>query len=160
MNFSLSSPVAALLGVLLLAGTAHADGDDRTPPIQHPETLKECGGCHMAYPPQMLPARSWEKLMGGLKEHFGENAQLDDGVRQSITTYLIANAGDAGGRSWKFLRGVGADQTPLRLSETPRWKREHDKPAIRQGLNDPKVGSAANCPACHAAAAKGDWELD
>ena len=41
------------------------------PPIEHAATLKECGACHLAFPPQMLPARSWKKLMGDLANHFG-----------------------------------------------------------------------------------------
>lgn len=37
--------------------------DDKT-------VLAECGDCHFAFPPVLLPARSWKKLMGNLKDHF------------------------------------------------------------------------------------------
>ena len=57
------------------------------------ETLKECGTCHMAYPPEMLPIRSCQKIMSGLVDHFGENAALSETVRADIEAYLLANAG-------------------------------------------------------------------
>ncbi|MDH5218993.1 MAG: diheme cytochrome c, partial [Gammaproteobacteria bacterium] len=37
---------------------------------------EECSACHMAYQPGLLPARSWEKMMDNLADHFGENAEL------------------------------------------------------------------------------------
>ncbi len=56
--------------VLAIAPSAiRADEGVRLPPIEHPATLKECGECHLAFPPQMLPARSWDKLMGDLASH-------------------------------------------------------------------------------------------
>ena len=42
--------------------------------VENPLYQEECGSCHMAYPPGLLPGRSWEKLMTGLADHFGENA--------------------------------------------------------------------------------------
>jgi len=32
----------------------------------------ECGSCHKPYPPFMLPKSSWERIKGGLSNHFGE----------------------------------------------------------------------------------------
>jgi hypothetical protein len=34
--------------------------------------VKECGGCHFPYQPGLLSAVSWERIMGGLGDHFGE----------------------------------------------------------------------------------------
>ena len=45
--------------------------------IANPVYKEECGSCHMAYPPGLLPARSWTKVMSGLDNHFGDNAELD-----------------------------------------------------------------------------------
>jgi len=39
--------------------------------------IDECAACHMAYPTGFLPERSWQKMMGSLDDHFGENAELD-----------------------------------------------------------------------------------
>ena len=38
---------------------------------------KECGSCHMAYQPQFLPQRSWNKMMKNLDNHFDVDATLD-----------------------------------------------------------------------------------
>ena len=72
-----------------------ADEGVKVSPIDHAATLKECGGCHIAFPPQMLPSRSWTKMMGDLANHFGENATLDQAVQDDIATYLAAHAADA-----------------------------------------------------------------
>src|SRR6478752_5259908 len=58
---------------------------------------EECGACHMAYPPQFLPARSWQAIMQALPRHFGENAGLDPEAARKIREYLAANAADAHG---------------------------------------------------------------
>ena len=55
---------------------------------------KECGSCHMVYPPELLPARSWTKIMGSLQDHFGDCAQLDAATQQHIHDYLVAHAAD------------------------------------------------------------------
>ena len=50
---------AAALLCLAAAGPALAEGGAMVPPIDNPVVQKECGACHMAYAPQMLPTRSW-----------------------------------------------------------------------------------------------------
>jgi len=130
----------------------------RLPPIDHAATLKECSDCHLAFPPQMLPARSWDKIMAGLADHFGEDASLPEDVRADIAAYLAANAADAPAtkNGKRFLRRLAADATPLRITETPFWQRAHDE--IRAGRYDsPQVKSRANCAACHKTAAKGEF---
>jgi hypothetical protein len=52
-----------------------------------PEVVqKGCGSCHMAFPPQMLPARSWTAIMDGLDKHLGENVVLDAERRKKSQT--------------------------------------------------------------------------
>ncbi len=48
----------------------------------------ECGDCHMAYPPSMLPAASWQDMMGALEDHFGDNAELDAATADQIAAFL------------------------------------------------------------------------
>ena len=31
--------------------------------VTNPVYVEECGSCHMAYPPGLLPALSWQKIM-------------------------------------------------------------------------------------------------
>ncbi len=54
----------------------------------------ECGACHFAYLPGLLPARSWEALLKKPDEHFGETLSLDPETLRHIRDYLSANAGD------------------------------------------------------------------
>jgi Dihaem cytochrome c len=115
----------------------------------------ECGACHMAFPAGMLPARSWQALMGKLDDHFGENAALDKTAAKHITEYLVANAADAGGRQTRSLRGVNPGETPLRITEMPWWIRAHSGEVSPAAFKSPRVKSKANCVACHSGAAKG-----
>jgi cytochrome c551/c552 len=151
-------PALALLALLASVGSAGAEGGQILPPIDHAATLKECAACHMAYPPQMLPARSWQKIMGNLADHFGEDASLAEPVRDDILSYLTAHAADAPGTTQgsRFLRGLDAGTTPLRISQMPFWTRAHSEVAASD-FAAPAVKSPANCVACHHTATKGEF---
>jgi hypothetical protein len=126
-----------------------------------PEAVtKECGSCHMVFPPEMLPKRSWNAVMDGLSSHFGENATLDDAKKKEIADWLVAHAGDSPGVYGRYLRGLSDKETPLRISETPYWIREHRKEVSESDFKKPNVKSKANCVACHKDGAKGVWEDD
>lgn len=137
-----------------------ARADEMRMAAADPTFKKECGACHMPFQPGFLPKRSWEAVMGGLKDHFGENAELDAATTEAITQYLVANAADARDPAPRILRGVDAKATPLRITETPWWRREHEKEVRPEAFLNPKVGSKANCVACHAGADKGVYEDD
>ena len=86
----------ALLACLLAAcaSPGHADDDRRTARVPLlPAYQQECASCHLAFPPGMLPAASWRRLMDRLPHHFGTDASLDAPTRQQINTWLAANAG-------------------------------------------------------------------
>ena len=53
-------------------------------PVANAKYKEECGSCHFAYQPGLLPARSWEKIMGNLENHFNENAELDQETQSRI----------------------------------------------------------------------------
>jgi len=145
---------------ILIASTSFAQADERYRPIKDETVKKECGACHLAFQPQMLPKRSWEKIMAGMSDHFGEDASLDETTTQHIKTYLMDNAADGGWWNGKFLRGVKDDMTPLRITEMPYWVREHNEEVPNKAWNDPKVKSKANCMACHARAERGNYDDD
>jgi len=145
-----------LLLTALFALPACAD-DDYIKPISDQVTKDECSACHLAFPASMLPKASWEKIMANLDNHFGEDASLDAQTTNHITRYLSAEAGDSGLWSSKFLRGLNSQNPPIRITETKYWIREH------RGISDAKwksdrVGSKANCAACHRGAERGDYE--
>ena len=156
---------AIVLGLLALAfsalllGRAQAGGGHFYPPVADAAVRDECGSCHLAYPPSMLPKSSWARIMGDLNNHFGDDASVDAATAEHIARYLAANAGDAGGQRYgaKLLRGVSPDNAPLRISELPKWVREHRKISDAEWKSK-KVGSKANCAACHTDAERGYFE--
>ena len=156
-----SAAAAVVFAAGVLAGPfAAADEGGDVRPVTDKTVRAECGACHMAFPAGMLPARSWQALMAGLDNHCGENAALDTATARRISDYLVANAAGAGGRRNSILRGLKAGDTPLRITETPWWIREHRGEVRPEAFKDPRVGSKANCVACHRGAAQGNFDDD
>jgi hypothetical protein len=108
----------------------------------------ECSACHVAYPPNLLPAESWRALMSGLDKHFGSDASLDAVSAREIGNFLEQNAGGAKFASW--------GKPVLRITETRWFRNKHDEVSQRD-WNNPKVKSPANCTACHTRAESGNY---
>ena len=119
----------------------------------------ECGSCHFAYQPGLLPAQSWERIMAGLEDHFGENAELDEQKRQQIAQYLMQNsAGQVPqGLPQRISASLGSDNPPLRVTETRFFRHEHDEIPQRLVTGNDKVRSFSNCDACHTRAKQGSF---
>jgi mono/diheme cytochrome c family protein len=119
----------------------------------------ECGSCHFAYQPGWLPVRSWQKMMGELDQHFDENAELDQESRDAITKYLATEAADVkpNRKSRKILRSIRDNDAPQRISTLRYMLRKHDEIPKRLMEDNAKVGSAANCAACHTEASAGHF---
>ncbi|KVW96225.1 diheme cytochrome c [Thiobacillus denitrificans] len=138
-------------------GEARGDGGgDTLPRLTHKNWQQECASCHLAYPPSMLPQASWRRVMGGLEQHFGENASLDPATQADILQFLEAHAADAGNSRMgnKVMQRMGANEAPLRITETRWFVRKHDE-VPRATWSRKSVGSAANCAACHRQAEQG-----
>lgn len=146
------------LSVLALAltavGMAWADDDDRhgegrqrgnTRVASLPLYKQECAACHMAYPPGMLPASSWQAIMTSLPKHYGSDASLDAASVSKLSAWLTANAAPAAARP-----------TQDRITRTGWFVREHDEIASSVWQRA-SIKSAANCMACHAGAEQGDF---
>ena len=154
---------ALTLGLLLaisLPGISLADdeeGSSQLRPATNANWKAECASCHMAYHPGLLPARSWRKMMGGLDKHFGQDASLEPIPQKDITNFLVKYSADQG--NVKYAKSVPAASTPLRITETTWFKREHDE--IRANVwKRKKIGSASSCMACHKGAEQGDFSED
>lgn len=152
-----ASVVFAASVVLLPWPDARADSDRRASRLAAPTHAvfeAECGACHLAYPPGLLPATSWTRIMAGLEQHFGESATLAPAVVADIRAYLVAHAADVQGMEWR--RGEDADRAvqgaPLRITETAWFAHEHDE-ITATIWRRPAIGSLANCGACHRDAA-------
>lgn len=132
--------VAALFAVSLPAAA------DKPRLLPNPTYKTECGSCHVAYPPKLLPASSWQQLMQRLDRHFGGDASLDAQASAEIGRILAANAGR---------RDTPPGVEP-RITETRWFRKEHDEvPAAL--WKSAAVKSAANCAACHTRADDGDY---
>ncbi len=152
-----------LTGVLLWHGTG-AWAEERTrvdmAAIEKNAVYeKECASCHIAYAPSLLPARSWQKIMGDLRNHFGDDAEVSEGVRKAITAYLVRNAAEHDSRRYaKSMLGLlKADETPMRISDTAYFKLMHDTVKPRMVQANPDVGSFARCEVCHHQAMQGKF---
>lgn len=134
---------------------------DRVRPVTDPETLAACGECHMAFQPAFLPARSWDRMMGQLSDHFGDNAAMAPDKTERIRKVLMDGAADTGGgkAGSKALRGIGQRDVPLRITELPRFGKKHERIAEREWKR-PEVTGKANCPACHKGAESGLYDDD
>ena len=151
----------AACAIISMVAAARAFADDRFPPIANETLRSECGDCHIAYQPQMLPQRSWRKLMDGLPDHFDEELDLDDETKQQVLRYLLDHAADKsetkGAR--KFLRELSSGDTPIRITDTPRWKHKHHE-LPKTVWSDSRLASKGDCAVCHTEAARGLYDDD
>jgi cytochrome c553 len=110
---------------------------------------EECGGCHVPFPARLLPANAWNTVLDGLDRHYGVDASLPPATLGEIRGYLVARSGP----------GEAHAQGAPRITTSPWFRREHEE--VAPGVwKRPAVRSAANCGACHAGAAEGNFDED
>lgn len=146
--FRAAASTAGLL-VLALIGAQRAQAGEHRYDVAHATYRAECGSCHVAYPPALLSAPSWNRVLDGLDKHYGSDAGVDAAALKSIREFVLP-------------RAARRDSTPVAATgelpriTTSRWfAKEHRKAEGR--WSDPRVKSAANCGACHTQAATGDY---
>lgn len=140
--------VWALAAVLVGPISANADSS-QMPAKLPPAYVQECAACHVAYPPGMLPARSWQRIMGGLSDHYGTDASLDEAMLRQLDAWLQAHAGTPK----RATQGPAQD----RITHSAWFERKHRKiDAAVWTL--PSVKSATNCAACHVGTERGLYE--
>lgn len=139
----------AAAAAALTCATALADSRTGLPADTPPGYVQECGSCHVAYPPGLLPAASWQRLMGNLERHFGSDASLDAATTRRLADWLQSHAASGGRR---------AEQPPQdRITRSAWFQREHrELDAAVWAL--PSVKSPANCGACHTQAERGRYD--
>ena len=130
-------------------------------PVTNKLYEQECGACHFAYPPGLLPARAWKKTLDNLSDHFGEIVDLEKGDLAALTEYLTKNAADLSGNkfaiSGKIVRSLGDKEIPVRIAEIPYIVRQHHELSARHIVKNPDVKSLSNCNACHTKAETGSF---
>lgn len=174
--------ISALLALVLIMGCAGAGAAESSlsdnfllwlfdfqrtngvKPVTDKQYREECGACHFAYQPGLLPARSWETLLTdqALRDHFGVNAELDDGTLKDIRDYAISNSAEKSWykRSRKIAAATEHGPTPLRITGLRYIVRTHHDIPEKMITGNKDVKSLSFCDKCHTQAAKGIYDAD
>lgn len=112
----------------------------------------KCGKCHKHYPPFMLPQASWEKLMDGLSNHFGEEIlehNISKPDQKSIRAYLVSNSAESSTHklAFKTLESLG-EMRPISITKSPYWREAH-RHIDDSFFKHPEVKDKSNCFVCH-----------
>ncbi len=132
----------------LMVVSAWADGPTMPTPIL-PTYKQECAACHTLYPPGMLPAASWQRVMRGLEHHYGTDASLEPAQVQQIAAWLNAHAG-----TYKRVREEPPEDRITRSAWFIREHREVEAAVWKRS----SIKSAAQCSACHTQADVGRFD--
>jgi cytochrome b len=124
-----------------------------------PQWREECGSCHLAFHPNLLPARSWRKLVAEQNQHFGLDLALDAPTQRALLAFMESSSAERSltEAAFKINRSLKNGATPLRITETPYWLKKH-KEITEANWRLPQVKSKANCAACHQDAEAGTFE--
>ena len=154
-SLALAALFAPAVGALILLA--------RMPPLGVPAMTpdqvwaKECGACHYAFHPSLLPRASWAALMADLRDHFGEDASLPPAAAGRDRRLLAGLCGGGLGHQGRATSIECPPADPLRITAAPFWVRRHRRidPAI---FAAPPVKAKSNCIACHRDADSGRFE--
>lgn len=151
----------ALMALVTTVGTLWASGWLESTPASRaappkaamtaalPEAWRsECASCHLAYPPELLPARSWLRMLSEQDRHFGEDLGLADDTLEALRG---AAAGAEAGSRWAGLAlraSVPAGQAPQRITETAFWQERHHRVEPERFKSEAVTGRH-DCEACH-----------
>lgn len=109
----------------------------------------------LCIPPNLLPKKSWELLMGDLANHFGDDASLDEADTKNILDFLVKYSAETSTMqsSFNFLNSID-NKDIIAMSQTSYWKRKH-KEIPDELFKNENIKSKANCKACHSDIEKG-----
>lgn len=173
MNKNLMIGAGSLLALSLalpLANGLLASDDDRRKPTQfgylqdkdYSLYQQECGSCHLAYSPGLMLGNSWQQIMAGLADHFGDNAELAPASANPIEAYLLRHAAEQSRSEYadRMVRSQQGQATTLRITETDYFIGKHHEIPDRLVKDNPGVKSLSQCQTCHRQAEKGDFDDD
>ncbi len=111
---------------------------------------EECGSCHLAYYPSLLPQPSWAKLFRQQVDHFSEDLSLDSKTIVLLKNYADRYAGKTFNIEafWNIQNSIHPDDTPTRITQTPYWKNKHSN-IDGEIWRSQEVTGKFNCEACH-----------
>lgn len=102
--------------------------------------LAACSSCHLAFPPNLLPASSWHRLISTSAEHFGKDLTLDASTSARLSSFLTKFAGPP------------ATNASQRITTSVWWVRAHEGLSASSSL---RPILPVNCAACHREAEQG-----
>lgn len=121
---------------------------------------EECAkSCHIGFHPNLLPASSWQKLMSGLGNHFGEDVSLNENVNKEILDYLVSASAEhsVSEASKKLMYSIKEGDTPIKVTEIPYWMKKHSE-ISDEVYKRKSIASKSNCTACHPGSEIGSFE--
>ncbi|HQS32486.1 MAG: cytochrome C [Polaromonas sp. 39-63-203] len=149
MRFSLARFFSGCTLLAASVAAANADSGGNSVPLNQ-KYKQECAACHTPYPPGMLPAASWKRIMGSLEKHYGTDASVDEATLRDLGVWLGANAGT--------YKRVQEDPPEDRITRSAWFLREHNAREVPPDTwKRASVGSPSNCVACHTQAAQGSF---
>lgn len=147
MKHPVTKVLAGAMGLFGLAAQAQVS----VPIPAFTPYTQQCNVCHFAYPPGLLPAASWKKLMEDMPPHFTSQVMINVDTQIEISNWLQAHAGtfaavDEAPPQNRITQSVWWQKTHRASSKLPAsvWK----KPSVRHG---------SSCVTCHQNAAKGEF---
>ncbi len=160
MNHMIAGVLSIPLLALVTTGVALADGrggligwmlgEDKSAPVVNETYRTECGGCHAPFPAWMMPADAWRRILGSLKKHFGDDVNLEPAEAKEVIAYLTANAAKGDSTVVRVAPAKpGAPPGLPRVTETNHFRERHAEISLNSVKSNPKIGSFANCQACH-----------
>jgi hypothetical protein len=137
---------------LMVVGCADAAGRDNVwQPAQDNVTWRsECGACHMAFPPGLLPVDDWLDIMSRLEKHYGVDASLEPKARAEIYDYLKQNGASS--------RMFGSRDEEPRITTSDRFISKH-RSAIRLWVKG-QIKPLSDCASCHKEAGESGAKLE
>ncbi|WP_227869520.1 diheme cytochrome c [Undibacterium parvum] len=146
----IKSGLASVLALFIYAPMAMAD--DVGMPVSIPKAYTaECASCHTAYAPGLLPAKSWQSIMGTLDKHYGSDASIDPKALKEISAWLQTY----GASARKF-----AEVPPENRITNSEWFNRKHREIKKDVWLRASIKSRSNCMACHQQASKGDFDDD
>ena len=153
-------PALLILATIAVACVAITRAGERVAPLGVPDMpvndayRSDCGACHDPFPPSLLPRNSWQSLMAGLDDHFGEDASLPPAEATEISRYLATYAAEAWDTEAGRRIAVVSPADPLRITASPHWQRKHHWLPVT-AFTAENVKSKSHCSACHSDAETG-----
>lgn len=157
--------IVSVSALVYFRGYLNETADNLYQPYKGPELpdnaqwREQCGECHFAYHPTLLPRRSWEKIFAEQHEHFGDDLDLDEDTYNELLKFHVDNAAETllTEPAHRILSLTPDNETPIRVTETHYWVKKH-KDIPEYYWKHKKVRTKGNCSACHLDSDKGTYE--